>query len=436
MANPQHDFVLKTIDKRDIHFVRLWFTDVLGNLKSFAITPVEVEDAFAEGIGFDGSAVEGFADVDESDMLAYPDASTFQGLPWRPTTNGVARMFCDIRTTKGEPCPGDPRNALKNMLRRAGKLGYTMNVGPEMEFYYVKSAEDPTPLDNGGYFDLTSSDSGSDLRRDTVLTLEKLGIIVEYSHHEAGPAQQEIHLRYSDALTMADNVMTYRLAVEQIARMHGVCATFMPKPFEGKPGSAMHVHQSLFTEEGDNAFFDQNDPLGYNLSDTAKHYMAGLIAYAPEYMAVTNQHVNSYKRLVAGDDVPNFAAWSHASRAAMIRVPAYKPGKALACRIELRTPDPCCNPYLAFAAMLGAGLAGIEQKLELPREFGHGAVTDAPTLPSTLGEAIERFERSDLMRDVLGDHIFDYFVQAKHAEWEEYCSYVSPWEMRRHLSGM
>ncbi|MDY2624701.1 MAG: glutamine synthetase family protein [Coriobacteriales bacterium] len=435
--DPQQDYVFKVVEGRGIHFIRFWFTDVLGTLKSFAITPGELEDAFAEGIGFDGSAIDGFTGPDESDILAFPDPETFQLLPWRPSTDGVGRMFCNVYANDGKPFEGDPRHILKRVLRQAADMGYTFNVGPELEYYYFKSPDDLTPLDQGGYFDLTSTDSGSDLRRDTIFTLEKLGITVEYSHHENGPSQQEIDLRFSDALTMADNVMSYRLAVKQVARQHGLYASFMPKPLNGAPGSGMHVHQSLFTEEGKNAFFDPSDPLGYNLSEVAKHYIAGLIAYAPEYMLVTNQYVNSYKRL-AGSEVSPRLTWARQNREAMLRIPAYKPGKEDACRIELRTPDPACNPYLAFAAMLAAGLKGIEDGLELPPEYkGKGddsTGSAAPQLPTTLGEAIDCFEGSGLMREVLGDHVFNYLVRVKREEWNSYCSYVSPWEIGRHMA--
>jgi glutamine synthetase len=440
--NPQTDYVLKTIDERGIHFIRLWFTDVLGNLKSFAVTPNEIETAFSEGMGFDGSAIEGFTRVEESDMLAFPDPETFQVLPWRPSSNGVARMFCNIRNADGTSFEGDPRYALKQMLRKAAAMGFTINVGPELEYFYFKAPDDPTPLDNGGYFDLTSQDSGTDLRRDTVLTLEKMGIVVEYSHHEAAPSQQEIDLRYTDALSMADNVMTYRLTVKEVALKHGVYATFMPKPIEGIAGSGMHVHQSLFTPEGDNAFFDPSDPLGYNLSKVAKHYIAGLLKYAPEFTAVTNQYVNSYKRLITGCEAPVYITWAHRDRSALVRVPMYKPDKEMACRVELRSPDPSCNPYLAFAVMLGAGLKGIEEELPLPLETSGTSAADAhldlgqtehARLPINLGAAIDLFEGSELMREVLGAHIFDYFVRNKREEWAEYCSYVTPWERSRYL---
>lgn len=440
---PEKDYVLKSIQTNDIHFIRFWFTDVLGSLKSFAVTPSEIETAFEEGMGFDGSAIEGFSRVQESDMLAFPDASTFQALPWRPIENGVARMFCDVRTPDGQPFEGDPRFALKRMLKKAASMGYTMNVGPELEFFYFADQNSTVPLDNGGYFDLTPLDIASDIRRDTVLSLENMGIPVEYSHHEIAPSQHEIDLRYDDALFMADAVMTYRLVVKEIAMKHGVYATFMPKPISDQNGNGMHVHQSLFTEEGDNAFFDENDPRGYNLSTIAKSYIAGLLKYAPEFTAITNQFVNSYKRLVPGYEAPTYVTWARRNRSALIRVPLYKPGKAGATRIEVRSPDPACNPYLAFAVMLGAGLKGIEEELELPAEFTQNAFALSSAelqtlgiemLPINLGAAIDRFERSELMREILGDHIHSYFVSNKRAEWAEFSAHVTDWELNRSLA--
>ncbi len=435
------DYVLRTMKERDIHFVRFWFTDVLGNLKSFAVTPSEIDTAFSEGMGFDGSSIEGFARIQESDMVAYPDASTFQVLPWRPDTDGVARMFCDIQTPDGEPYVGDPRFCLKRMTDKAADMGYTMYVGPELEYFYFEDAESTVPLDNGGYFDLTPLDAGSDLRRDTVLTLEKMGIPVEYSHHEVAPSQHEIDLRYCDATSMADAVMTYRLVVKEVAMSHGVHATFMPKPIAGENGSGMHVHQSLFTDKG-NAFFDANDPEGFNLSTIAKQYIAGLLKYAPEFCLVTNQFVNSYKRLVPGYEAPVYVSWARRNRSAMVRVPMYKPGKENATRIELRSPDPAANPYLAFAVMLGAGLKGIEEKLELMPEASSNIFEMSPaeleaagikTLPGDMGHAIDLFEASDLMKEVLGEHTHAALVRNKRAEWDSYRTYVSSWERERYL---
>jgi glutamine synthetase len=440
---PEKDYVLKSIQSNDIHFIRFWFTDVLGSLKSFAVTPSEIETAFDEGMGFDGSSIEGFSRIQESDMLAFPDASTFQALPWRPAENGVARMFCDIRTPEDEPFEGDPRHALKRMLKKAADRGLVMNVGPELEFFYFADQETTVPLDNGGYFDLTPLDLASDIRRDTVLSLENMGIPVEYSHHEVAPSQHEIDLRYDDALSMADAVMTYRLVVKEVAMQHGAYATFMPKPISDQNGNGMHVHQSLFTEEGDNAFFDANDPQGYNLSSLAKSYIAGILKYAPEFTAITNQFVNSYKRLVPGYEAPVYVTWARRNRSALVRVPLYKPGKEQATRIEVRSPDPSCNPYLAFAVMLGAGLAGIEEELVLPPEFTLNAFelsaeelaqAQITTLPENLGAAIEAFEHSALMRDILGEHIHSYVVRNKRAEWAEYGAYVTDWELSRYLA--
>lgn len=441
--SPNQEYVLKTIRERGIHFIRFWFSDVLGNLKSFAVTPSEVEDAFEEGMGFDGASIDGFVTVEESDMIAYPDASTFQILPWRPQTDGVARMFCDIRYPDGQPFAGDPRAVLVNMVRKAEDMGFTPNLGPELEYFYFQDSTAPAPLDRGGYFDLTSLDAASDLRRDTVLTLEKMGIPVEYSHHEAGHSQHEIDLRYDEALSMADAVMTYRLVVKEVAMKHGVFASFMPKPLHDQPGNGMHVHQSLFDESGENVFFDAADPDGYNLSKLAKHYIAGLIKYAPEFTAVTNQYVNSYKRLVAGNEAPVYISWANRNRSTMIRIPMYKPGKSIATRIELRSPDTAANPYLAFAVMLGAGLKGIEEELELPAP-ADGIDIDRLTpreraeyglerIPSSLGEAVDLFESSALMKEILGPHIHDYFVRNKRREWEEYLHDISAWELDRYL---
>jgi glutamine synthetase len=424
-----------------VHFVRFWFTDVLGMLKSFAVTDTELEGAFEEGMGFDGSSIDGFTRLEESDMVAYPNPDTFAVLPWRPSEAGVGRMFCDITKPDGSPFEGDPRYALRRITQKAADMGYTMYVGPELEYFYFEDDQDTQVLDNGGYFDLTPLDVASDLRRETVLTLEKMGIPVEYSHHEVAPSQHEIDLRYADALSMADNVMTYRLVVKEIAMQNGVYATFMPKPIFGQNGSGMHVHQSLFNKDG-NAFFDANDPEGYNLSKTAKHYIAGLLKYAPEFCAVTNPLVNSYKRLVPGYEAPVYIAWARRNRSALVRVPMYKPGKEVATRLELRSPDPSANPYLAFAVMLGAGLKGIEEQLELAPEATNNIfhMTEAEleaakiyTLPGTLGEAIDKFEHSTLMKEVLGEHIHSFYVANKRAEWDEYRLQVTEWELDRYL---
>ncbi|MBE6470237.1 MAG: glutamine synthetase [Coriobacteriaceae bacterium] len=441
MRTPDQDFVLKTIKNRDVHFVRFWFADVLGRLKSFAVIPNELEYAFEEGLSFDGGCVDGFGSAEESDMLAIPDASTFQVLPWRPADNAVGRMFCSVCMPDRSPFEGDPRRVLRRMCERAAEAGYVLNVGPEVEYFYFRGKDDPTPLDNGGSFDLTSLDHASDLRRDTILTLEKMGIPVEYSHHESAPSQHEIDLRFSDAMDMADNVMTYKLVVKEVAMKHGVHASFMPKPLEGVSGSGMHVHQSLFDFDGNNAFYDPDDP--DNLSAVAKHYMAGLLKYAPEFGLLANQTVNSYKRIGAEDDAPHYIVWARRNRSALLRVPTCRPGKDASCRIELRSPDPAANPYLLFAAMLAAGLKGIEDGLELPapvelsdvkgctkREL---AAKGIRPMPETLGEAVDNFEESQLMREVLGEHIHQFLVDEKRREWNEYRKSVSQWELERYL---
>ena len=444
VANPEQDFVLKTVESRDVHFVRFWFTDVLGNMKSFAVVPGELESAFEEGMGFDASCIEGFSAAQESDMLAFPDPSTFEILPWRPQANAVARMICDIRTPEGEPYAGDSRHVLERVVRRAAEDGYSFIVGPELEYFYFKDAEGTDVLDHGSYFDLTSLDSASDLRRDTVLTLEKMGIPVEYSHHEKGPSQHEIDLRYADALSMADAVMTYKQVVKEIAMKHGVYASFMPKPMADAPGNGMHVHQSLMDRSGNNVFFDPDDPSGYNLSATAKSYIAGLLKYAPEYTLVTNQYVNSYKRLQPGGEAPTCISWGARNRSTLVRIPRYRPDREVACRVELRSPDPAANPYLAFAVMLAAGLAGIEEGLELMPPADEAApigctryehrARGIETLPESLGEAVERFAGSKLMRETLGEHIHDYLVRTKREEWEAYQGIVTAWELERNLA--
>jgi len=436
---PTKEDVLRIVEDKQIKFVRFWFTDVLGNLKSFAVTPAELEGAFDEGMGFDGSSIEGFTRIEESDMVAYPDPGTFAVLPWRAGAGGAARMFCEIRTPDGGPFPGDPRNVLKKVAAKAGAMGYTMNVGPELEFFYFQNSCGTDVLDQGGYFDLTTLDAGSDLRRDTINALHAFGIQVEYSHHEVAPSQHEIDLRFKDVLTMADQVMTYRLTVKEIAQQKGLYATFMPKPIFGVNGSGMHVHQSLFKGEG-NAFFDANDE--YNLSKVGKSYIAGLLAHIKEIALVTNQWVNSYKRLVPGYEAPVYICWSRRNRSAMVRVPLYKPGKENATRIELRNPDPACNPYLAFAAMLAAGLDGIEKGMELPPEASNNiyhmtdeerAAAGIDSLPEDLYQAIKEFEKSSFAREALGDHVCDYLIRNKWAEWNEYKTLVTPYELSRYL---
>src|SRR4030042_449632 len=432
--------VLKMVKENDVKFIRLWFTDILGILKGFAITVDELEGALEEGMGFDGSSIQGYARIDESDMIAKPDPKTFQIIPWRPKENAVARMFADIYEPDGTPYKGDPRWALKRALKKAQDLGYTLYVGPELEYFYFKSSEGvPQFLDRGGYFDLTPLDVATELRRETILTLEAMGIHVEYSHHEVAPSQHEIDLRYADALTMADNAMTYRLVVKEIALKHGVYATFMPKPIFGQNGSGMHTHQSLL--QGDkNAFHDPKDK--YNLSDIGKQFIAGLLRHSKEIVAITNQWVNSYKRLVPGSEAPVYISWARRNRSTMIRVPMYKPGKENATRGELRSPDPACNPYLAFSVMLAAGLEGIKNKYPLPKpieeniyEWDEAKRTEAgiDTLPDNLYEAVKILEGSKLIRETLGDHIFYKFIENKKIEWNRYRTFVTDYEVNSYL---
>ena len=434
------DDVRKIVKDMDISFVQFWFTDVLGVLKSFAITPSELEEGMTEGMGFDGSSIEGFARIQESDMIAKPDPTTFQLVPWRSGDRPVARMFCDILHPDGTPYEADPRYVLKKLLKKIAEKGYTFYVGPEAEYFYFKDDKGTEVLDKGGYFDSRPVDMGSSLRRDTIFALQDMGIQVEYSHHEVAPSQHEIDLRYQEALRMADNMMTYRLVVKEIARQNGVYATFMPKPIFGENGSGMHVHQSLFLKDK-NAFYDSSDE--FNLSTIARQYIAGLMRHAPEITAVCNQWVNSYKRLVPGYEAPVYVSWARRNRSAMIRVPMYKPGKENATRIEFRSPDPACNPYLAFAVMLGAGLKGIENKYELaapveedifemnPAERKAHGITD---LPGNLYAAILATEKSELVREVLGDHVFNKFIENKRIEWDGYRTHVSQFELDRYLS--
>jgi glutamine synthetase len=431
--------VLQAAKENDVSSIQFWFTDVLGQLKSFSATLDELPLAFNEGMGFDGSSIEGFARIEESDMVAWPDPKTFQLLPWRPRDKPVGRVFCDILNPDGTPYEGDPRYVLKRMLKKVAAKGYTFYVGPELEYFYFKSDSTPEMLDRGGYFDLSPLDRGSDLRRNTIFALQEMGIQVEYSHHEVAPSQHEIDLRYDEALRMADNTQTYRIAVKEIARQNGVYATFMPKPLFGFNGSGMHVHQSLF--RGDrNAFFDAGDP--YHLSRIAKCYIAGLLRHACEIVAITNQWVNSYKRLVPGYEAPVYISWARRNRSTMVRVPMYKPGKEKATRIEYRAPDPACNPYLAFAVMLAAGLDGIENELELQAPFEEDiySMTEAErtargiqSLPGSLYQAILECEKSDLVRDTIGEHIFHKFIENKKIEWEMYRIQVSNYEIERYL---
>jgi len=431
--------VLKAVKQHNVSFIQFWFTDVLGVQKIFSITPSELPEGMSEGMGFDGSSIEGFCRIEESDMIAKPDPTTFQLIPYRPSDRPVARMFCDILNPDGSPYDGDPRYALKRMLKKVGDMGYIFYVGPELEFFYFASDKAPECLDRGGYFDGLPVDRATDLRRQTIFALQDMGIRVEYSHHEVAPSQHEIDLRYAEALIMADNVMAYRTAVKEIARQNGVYATFMPKPIFGQNGSGMHTHQSLF-KGTKNAFFDGRDR--YNLSKMAKHYIAGLMVHAPEITAICNQWVNSYKRLVPGYEAPVYVSWARRNRSTMIRVPMYKPGKEKATRIEYRSPDPACNPYLAFAVMLAAGMKGIEKSYPLPDpveedifEMDEKARDEAgiTSLPGSLYEALGVVSGSELVRETLGEHIFSKFIENKKVEWDRFRTHVSQYEIDRYL---
>ncbi len=442
----QTEFVLRAMEERDVRFVRLWFTDVLGFLKSVAIAPAELEGAFVEGIGFDGSAIQGFTRVYEADMVAHPDPATFQLLPWRGTTQGTARMFCDIRLPDGSPAFADPRYVLKRALRKAADMGFTFYTHPEIEFYLFKQpvvpGEAPVPVDRSGYFDHTTTNAGTDFRRNAITLLEQMGISVEFSHHEGGPGQQEIDLRYADALTMADNIMTFRVVIKEVAAMQNMFASFMPKPLENEPGSGMHTHLSLF--EGDaNAFYDASAE--YHLSKIGRQFIAGLLTHAAEIAAVTNQWVNSYKRLVGGSEAPRYICWGQNNRSALVRVPMYKPSKGASARVELRSIDSAANPYLAYALVLSAGLAGIENDYELPEgaeddvwsltERQRQALGIKP-LPRSLDTAITLMENSELAAETLGEHVFDFVLRNKRAEYESYRAQVTPWELRTSLPSL
>jgi glutamine synthetase len=433
--------VLKIIKERNVSFIQLWFTDILGILKSFAITPGELEEALSEGMGFDGSSIEGFARIEESDMIAKPDPATLQFLPWRGGDRPSARMFCDILEPDGSAYVGDTRYALKRILQKAKNLGYTFYVGPELEFFYFADNHDTQFLDQGGYFDAPPLDLGGKLRRETNFALQDLGIYVEYSHHEVAPSQHEIDMRYDEALVMADKVMGFKVAVKEIARQNGCYATFMPKPVFGINGSGMHVHQSLFREDR-NAFYDSTAKDELKLSDEAKHYIAGILRHAREICAVTNQWVNSYKRLVPGYEAPVYVSWARRNRSTLVRVPMYKPGKEKATRIEVRFPDPSSNPYLAFAVMLAAGLKGIEKKYDLPNPIEEDIYHfdaekrkkyNITELPGNLYEAITELEKSELIREALGDHIFDKFIENKKIEWDRFRTHVSQYELDNYL---
>jgi glutamine synthetase len=436
----QTEYVLRTVEERGVRFIRLWFTDVLGYLKSFAITPAELETAFEEGMQFDGSAIDGFSRVQEADMLAHPDPTTFQILPWRDDQAGVARMFCDLTTPDDEPFEGDPRSVLKRNLQRAADLGFSFFVGPEIEyFYFADSGPSPVALDRGGYFDLTPLDVAQEYRRRTIMALENVGIPVESSHHEVAPSQHELDLRYTDALSMADALMTTRLAVKEVAMEHGIYATFMPKPLEGVDGSGLHLHLSLF--EGDrNAFYEAGGEFG--LSKVGRGFIAGLLRHGAEITAVTNQWVNSYKRLVSGFDAPVWITWARNNQSALVRVPTPKKGKPTSTRIEYRSPDPACNPYLAFSVILAAGLAGIENGYDLPAEVTSNvagltseelAAAGIRRIPGSLADALDAMEGSELAASALGEHLFEWFLRNKRSEWDRYQRHVSRYEVEEYL---
>ena len=442
MREQQCDYVLKTASERGVRMVRMWFTDVLGNLKSFAISQNELENALNDGMTFDGSSIHGFSRVQESDVLAIPDPDTFQILPLGDKGAAEARVFCDIHNLDGTPFTGDPRQVLRRHVEEARAEGLTFYIAPDIEFFYFNTpqpGERPTPLDNGGYFDLTTRDVTGDLRKQTIRTLEQIGIPVEYSFHEDSPSQQEIDLRHDDALTIADSVMTFRLIVREVAAAHGVYATFMPKPLEGVQGSGMHTHLSLFSGD-DNAFYDEHDE--YNLSPVAKSFTAGLLRHAAEITAITNPTVNSYKRLVPGFEAPVHLSWARNNRSGLIRVPIPKRGNPLATRLEYRSPDPSCNPYLAFSLMLAAGLKGVREGYELPAEADANLFElddhalnklGIGQLPQSLAEALHAMERSELVREALGEHIFEWFLRNKRREWMDYKTHVSQFEIDRYL---
>ena len=433
--------VLKRVQDEGVEFVRFWFTDIFGQLKSFAVGKDELETAFSDGMGFDGSSITGFNRIEESDMIAMPDTSTFKILPWRGKEHPVGRVFCDVLKPGGEPYEGDPRFQMRRALDRAKEMGFdNYYLGPELEFFLFKDDESTQVLDRGGYFDLTTLDVASDFRRDVVFTLRDLGIPVEYTHHEVGPSQHEIDMRYAEGLTMADNTMTYRITVKEVAMAHGCYATFMPKPLFGENGSGMHTHQSLFRGD-ENAFFDADDE--YYLSSTAKAFIAGQLKHARELSALFAPSVNSYKRLVPGYEAPVYIAWSRRNRSALVRVPVYHPGKEKATRAELRCPDPSCNPYLTFAALLHAGLEGIEKGYELPDPIDRNLydLTEAERqdmgvdhLPETLGEAVEEMAGSALVEKALGEHIFPRYIDLKREEWLDYRVQVTPWEIEKYLA--
>ena len=437
----QYVYVLKAVEERHVKLIRLWFSDVLGQLKSVAISPAELETALEEGVHFDGSAIDGFSRIQESDVLAMPDPSTFEMIPWADG-GSTGRMFCNIMNHDGTPFDGDPRAVLKRNLELTRAEGYGFFVAPEMEFFYFADGDPsakPTPLDSGSFYDLTTSDVASDLRRQTLSVLEAMGIPVEYSFHEDSPSQHEIDLRYTDALTMADQVMTFRLIVRELAMERGRFASFMPKPLSGVQGSGMHLHLSLFGEGG-NAFHDSDDP--YSLSPVARKFTAGLLHHAREITAITNQLVNSYKRLVVGFEAPTWVSWAQNNRSALVRVPLTKANKPSSTRVEYRATDPACNPYLAFSVILAAGMAGIRNDYELPSEISQNLFELSPAdamklgvepLPASLSEALDVMESSELVHEALGEHIFEWFLRNKRSEWSDYKAHVSQWELERYL---
>ncbi|KPK96147.1 glutamine synthetase [bacterium SM23_31] len=432
--------VMRIVKDKNVRFINLWFTDILGILKSFSITTHELENTFANGKGFDGSSIEGFTRIQESDMVALPDPTTFTILPWKTDDVVVARMFCDINNPDGTPYEGDPRYCLKRNLEKSKQMGFDcFNIGPELEYFYFPNEKDPTPLDSGGYFDQLPLDLGTDLRKETIKSLEELGIEVEYSHHEVAPGQHEIDLRYKDALTMSDQVMTYKTVVKRVAYQRGYYATFMPKPIYGVNGSGMHTHQSLFAN-GRNMFFDANDK--YYFSDTGKHYIAGILHHCRAFTSITNQWVNSYKRLVPGFEAPVYLSWAQRNRSALIRIPEYQPGKEKSTRIEFRSPDPACNPYLAFSVMLRAGLDGIEKKMPLgpPSDNNIYEMTEKEreeqgvlSLPESLWEAIQLTEKSEIVKEALGSHIFENLIRSKRIIWDEHRAQVTRYEIEKYM---
>lgn len=445
MLSQQRDYVLRTVEERGVRLIRLWFTDVLGTLKSFAISPAELENALEDGMSFDGSSIDGYSRIQEADVLAIPDPTTFEVLPWVDSKTAEARIFCDVHNLDGSTFEGDPRQVLRRNLDSARAMGFEFLVAPDIEYFYFEkptAGVAPVPLDDGGFFDLTTTDVSSSLRKATIRTLETMGIPVEYSFHEDAPSQQEIDLRHTDALTMADSVMTFRMIVKEIAAMHGVHATFMPKPLERVQGSGMHLHMSLFAGE-ENAFFDADDQ--YHLSPVAKQFMAGLLRHAAEITAVTNQTVNSYKRLVPGFEAPVHVSWARNNRSGLIRVPIPKRGSPSATRLEYRSPDPACNPYLAFSVILAAGLKGIREGYELPSEADANLFEMDDTmldklgitqLPQSLADALRVMESSPLVQEALGEHIFEWFVRNKRHEWRQYKTQVTPFEIDRYLRSL